>query len=103
MAEGVDGAAVVLVFMTKKYENSDNCMQELNYTKKQKKTFIPIKLEENYTGEGALGLISAGILYEDFSDESTFKSSFARLKQQIKTAYDDGEIRRPSQETSDGE
>eukprot|EP00794_Sanderia_malayensis_P019535 gene19535-21466_t len=86
MAEGVQGAAVVVVFMTKKYEESYSCDKELNYADDKRKKIVPVKLEPKYKPSEALGLIVAGKLYTTFSDESQFESNFAALKKEIDAA-----------------
>eukprot|EP00794_Sanderia_malayensis_P019557 gene19557-21488_t len=86
MAEAVEGATVVVVFMTQKYEKSHSCMKELDHAYDKRKRIVPVKLEKNYNPSGALGLIAAGRIYEDFSDKSQFYLNFARLKRVIDAA-----------------
>eukprot|EP00794_Sanderia_malayensis_P014660 gene14660-16186_t len=87
-AEGVEGAAVVVIFMTQKYEKSRNCKKELNYAEHKGRKIVPVKLDPKYEPSGALGLIVAGKLYTTFSDESQFKSNFAALKKEIDATPD---------------
>eukprot|EP00794_Sanderia_malayensis_P011619 gene11619-12816_t len=87
MAEGVQGAAVVVVFMTQKYEESHSCNKELNYADNMQKRIVPVKLDPKYEPGLALGLIMAGKLYTVFSDESQFESNFAALKKEIDAAH----------------
>eukprot|EP00794_Sanderia_malayensis_P018430 gene18430-20280_t len=86
MAEAVEGAAVVVVFMTQKYEESHNCKKELNYADDKRKKIVPVKLEPKYKPSKALGLIVAGKLYTVFSGESQFESNFADLRKEIDAA-----------------
>eukprot|EP00794_Sanderia_malayensis_P005891 gene5891-6577_t len=87
MAEAVEGAAVVVVFMTQKYEGSRSCKKELNYAEEKRKKIVPVKLDPNYEPSGALGLIAAGKIYVDFSDESQFESKLAALKKEIDAPF----------------
>ena len=44
MAEAVENASVVLVFMSEQYENSRNCQGEAQYADLLQKPLIPIKV-----------------------------------------------------------
>ena len=47
MAEGVSNAAVVVCFLTPKYEESENCKLELTFAKELKKPIVPVILVGN--------------------------------------------------------
>ena len=77
------GASVILVCMSSKYQTSENCTRECQYGQDRKKGIIPIKLESGFNATGALGLITAGRLYIDFSDSSKFNDNMRGLKREI--------------------
>eukprot|EP00794_Sanderia_malayensis_P019583 gene19583-21513_t len=88
MAEGVEGSAVVVIFMTEKYSNSPSCKKELEYAEKKGKKIVPVKLDKNFEPDGALGILVAGKIFVDFSDESQFNSSIQSLKKEIDATND---------------
>ena len=71
--------------MSTKYQSSESCTRECQYGQDRKKGIIPIKLESGFNATGALGLITAGKLYIDFSDSSKFNDNMKSLKQEIET------------------
>lgn len=85
MAEGVEGASVMIVCMSSKYQTSESCTRECQYGQDRKNCIIPIKLESGFNATGALGLITAGKLYIDFSDSSKFNDNMKGLKQEIES------------------
>eukprot|EP01052_Picozoa_sp_SAG31_P067364 SAG31_NODE_26155_length_447_cov_1.051724_1_plen_116_part_10 len=61
MADGVQNAAVVLAFMTRKYQDSDNCKLELKFAKQSGVPVIPIMLESSgWKPTDWLGIVTAG-------------------------------------------
>ena len=86
MSEGVEGASIIIVCMTSKYQTSENCNKEFQYAQVSKKKIIPIKLEKGFNATGALGLITAGQLYIDFSNMSKFNENMESLKKEIQTS-----------------
>ncbi|XP_066925865.1 uncharacterized protein [Clytia hemisphaerica] len=83
MAEGVENAAVILVCMSTKYENSVNCNRELQFSQDKRKQLIPIMIEAGYRPGGALGLIIAGLKYVDFSNPGDFDDKMVELRDEI--------------------
>lgn len=83
MAEGVEGADIVIACMSDKYQRSENCNKEFEYAQVRKKTIIPIKMEKDFHATGSLGLITAGKLYIDFSNMSKFNENMTSLKKEI--------------------
>ena len=55
MAEGVQGAACVVCFMTQAYHDSANCKLELKFAQQSGVPIIPCMMEEGYTAKGWLG------------------------------------------------
>ena len=85
MAEGVEGADIVIICMSTKYQSSENCNKEFQYAQVNQKKIIPIKMEKGFNATGSLGLITAGKLYIDFSDMSKFNENIKSLKKEIES------------------
>ena len=83
MAEGIQDSSIILICMTSKYEKSANCKREFKFAAYKNKKVIPIYLEKNYKAEGALGLLIAGKLYFDFTDNKKFEKNIGDLKTEI--------------------
>jgi hypothetical protein len=107
MAEGVENANVVVCFLTQKYQNSENCQQELQYTRSKNIPIVPVRLERDWKPTGWLGntlllntkklllnnsflswgLITAGLLWVDFRgcNATNYPEYAELLYQQIQT------------------
>jgi hypothetical protein len=107
MAEGVENANVVVCFLTQKYQNSENCQQELQYTRTKNIPVVPVRLERDWKPTGWLGntlllntkklllnnsflswgLITAGLLWVDFRgcNATNYPEYAELLYQQIQT------------------
>jgi len=96
MAKAVEHSSIVLVCMTSNYEKSPNCKRELNYAAEKKKNLIPLRLERDYKAGGSLGLITAGKLRFDFTDDSKFEEKLESLKVEIRK-----QLREPEADISD--
>ena len=83
MAEGVEGAQLIIMCMSSKYQTSVNCNKEFQYAQDRRKRIIPVMMEKNYKPSGALGLIVAGAKYVDFSDLSQFSNKMEELMDEI--------------------
>ena len=74
MAEGIENADVVCCFMTSSYQTSRNCQLELEYANKRGIRIIPCmvgeKNEKKWTPSSWLGLITSGLNYINFRDDS---------------------------------
>jgi hypothetical protein len=74
MAKGVENAEVVCCFMTPDYQESHNCKLELEYANKRKIRIIPCmigdKNNRKWTSSDWLGLITSGLNYVNFRDDS---------------------------------
>ncbi|XP_019632062.1 PREDICTED: uncharacterized protein LOC109475740, partial [Branchiostoma belcheri] len=86
MAGAVEGAAVVLICMSRKYKESANCRREASYTADKKKTIIPLVMESGYRADGWLGVLVASLLYFDFSDKDRFDTVIVALMKEIDVA-----------------
>ena len=85
IADGVEGAEVIIVCMSSKYQESENCNSEFKYARDNRKNIIPIKMEKGFNATGPLGLITAGKHYIDFSNWSMFDNNMKRLKKEIES------------------
>ena len=83
MAEGVENSKIIIVCMSTKYECSKNCNSELHYAQDNNRKIIPIKVEAGYRPKSALGLITAGKIYVDFSDPAKFDDNMKLLRNEI--------------------
>ncbi|CAF5114388.1 unnamed protein product, partial [Rotaria sp. Silwood1] len=84
MAKAVEQSEIVLFGMTEKYRQSDNCRKELTYACKKRKRLIPLRLQEKYDPDGWLGLISAELLYIDFTKKD-FDTNYQNLLKEIES------------------
>ena len=63
MAEGVQGARVIVCFMSQPYQDSANCKLELKFAQQSGKPIVPVKLVPEFEATGWLGIITAGSLW----------------------------------------
>ena len=82
MATGVESSSLVIICMSPKYQESENCNRELEYAKVKNKKILPIKMT-SFEPSGSLGLIIAGALYVDFSNPKQFSESMQQLCKQV--------------------
>jgi hypothetical protein len=98
MAAGVQGACVVLCFMTEKYQESDNCKLELQFAKQTGTPIVPVMMENpdrGWSASGWLGIITAGALWQPLFDDAQFAAGIDGVVCQIQKvvqcpAADDG-------------
>lgn len=84
MAEGVDGSKAICCFMTQKYQDSKNCKRELTYADTQDRDIIPIMVQASpWKQTGWLGIVTAGLLYLNFRDESNLETKIDSLAKEI--------------------
>ena len=55
MAEGVENAAVVVCFLSQKYQDSENCKKELQYTGSKHISIIPVYTQRGWKPSEWLG------------------------------------------------
>lgn len=90
MAAGVEGAGIILPFLTEKYEMSKNCKRELSYANKRNVEVVPCMAQpkssdgEYYDPSGWLGVLTASLLYTDFRRVEAFEESMAMLVAELK-------------------
>lgn len=68
MSEAVEGAIVVLPFLSQAYQNSKNCKLELEYAHNQNKLILPIMTQDQWAPRKWLGFLVNSKLYIDFRD-----------------------------------
>ncbi|CAH1775336.1 unnamed protein product [Owenia fusiformis] len=83
MAHGVDNAIAVICFMSPKYQESKNCKKELNYTDSLDKTIIPCMTQRGFKATQWLGIITAGLLWIDFREETNMAKRIDSLIKEI--------------------
>jgi len=89
MAYGVEHAGVICCFMTQPYADSKNCKKELNYADSQSKAIVPVMCAKDFKAQGWLGIITAGLLWIDFREETNFGNSLGSLAKEIVNALED--------------
>ena len=86
IGEAIEKSDVVLLLMSKDYQDSKSCRQEVMYTKDSlKKRFIPIYTKKDFTATGWLGVRIVGPQYVRFGKKSFDDTS----KELIKLIHDD--------------
>jgi hypothetical protein len=93
MAAAVQGAAVVICFMSRQYQLSPNCKLELKFAMQTGVPIVPVMLEDPASGWKAgdwLGVITAGALWTTLFSESDYTRNLPGLISQIKAAVGTG-------------
>ncbi|XP_046350499.2 uncharacterized protein LOC124131331 isoform X2 [Haliotis rufescens] len=100
MAEAVQNASVVLVCMSERYKESQNCRSEAEYAFSLQKTIIPLLMQREYKPDGWLGMIKGTKLFFDFSGKYDFNKKLIELSRELgekgkglKADVVDGEVR----------
>ena len=84
MAEGVQGAACVICFMTQAYYDSQNCKLELKFAQQSGVPIVPAMMEQGYTAKGWLGILTAGSIWVPMHDNATVLVGIDKLIGQMK-------------------
>jgi hypothetical protein len=86
MAQGVQGAAVVIAFMSRKYQASQNCKLELKFARQTGTPIVPVKLEQDWNASDWLGIITAGALWTPLYGPvgADFEQSVTSLVEQVR-------------------
>ncbi|XP_048253618.1 uncharacterized protein LOC124131333 isoform X2 [Haliotis rufescens] len=79
MAEAVQNASVVLVFMSERYKLSQNCRSEAEYAFDLRKTIVPLLIQKAYKPDGWLGLIARTLNFMDFTGKYLFDQKMSDL------------------------
>ena len=83
MAAGVQNAAVVVCFMSKKYQDSANCALELKFAAQSGVPLVPVQMDGGFRASGWLGILTAGALWTPLHDAHSFKDNLEALIRQI--------------------
>ena len=83
MAEAVENASVVLVCVSRRYKESQNCRSEATYAYDLKKDIIPLMMECNYKGDGWLGIIVTGKMRFKFWSKDVLEESVTKLIREL--------------------
>jgi tetratricopeptide (TPR) repeat protein len=87
VAQGVQGAAVVICFLSQQYQLSENCKLELKFACQTGIPIVPVMLEddraEGWRPSEWLGVITAGALWTPLSADSGFDQSITNLIVQL--------------------
>ena len=81
-------AAVLVCFMTQKYQNSKNCALELKFAEQTGVPIVPVMMQEGFVASGWLGILTAGLLWTRLWNPSTFAEDVNSLVTQIVQAAD---------------
>ncbi|XP_076815436.1 uncharacterized protein LOC143461559 [Clavelina lepadiformis] len=87
MYQAVRNAYVVLIFVSKKYQESENCRREAFMAADLKIPIVPIYTEKSFEPEKLLKCVIAGKLYHDFSNEKDFDLKFPELCKAINSYH----------------
>ncbi|XP_046358633.2 uncharacterized protein LOC124136687 [Haliotis rufescens] len=98
MANAVEKASAVILFVSESYFESQNCRQEAEYTYKLKKTMVPVLLQGGYQPTSWLGIILGTKLYFDMSPGKDFG---AKLKELVRELGDNGRITEEEEKLQD--
>ena len=71
MAEGVQGAACIICFMTQAYQDSANCKLELKFAQQSGVPIIPVMMQANFTAKGWLGILTSGSIWTPMYDRAS--------------------------------
>ncbi|KAI0220723.1 hypothetical protein LSAT2_027811, partial [Lamellibrachia satsuma] len=83
MANAVQDASVVLVAASQKYKDSVSCRTEAEYAYSLRRDIIPLIVEPHYKPDGWLGPLVLTKLYFNFTKETHFDASMAKLVKEI--------------------
>jgi len=94
MASSINNAKLMIMFVSKAYENSANCMQEAMYAKKKRKAgkvdILFVMVDPDYNGDdvdGTLGIMIGSALWYPLFDESQLADTTSRLVEYITRHY----------------
>eukprot|EP01047_Picozoa_sp_COSAG01_P042920 COSAG01_NODE_3777_length_5704_cov_34.622658_2_plen_714_part_00 len=87
--QGVGNAAVMVPFMTARYQASENCSLELKFAKQIGVPIVPVMMQGGgWTPRGWLGLLTAGTLWTPLHDQAKLAQNVEGLVQQMKLALE---------------
>ncbi|XP_071108142.1 uncharacterized protein [Haliotis cracherodii] len=83
MAEAVQNSAVVLVCMSERYKESQNCRSEAEYAFSLQKTIVPLLMQRAYKPDGWLGMIKGTKLFFELSGKYDFQAKVNDLIKEL--------------------
>lgn len=83
MADAVENSEFIIICSSSHYEKSKMCKTEAVYAKSLDRKLIPLRLDPDHEPSGWLGLLTAGIMYVNFS-KVPFEEAYTSLLGQIK-------------------
>ena len=84
MAEGVQGAACIICFMTQAYQDSANCKLELKFAQQSGVPIIPVMMQENFTAKGWLGILTSGSIWTPMHAGASVRDGIGKLIDQVR-------------------
>ena len=85
----MQGAAVLICFMSKRYQESANCKLELKFAQQSGVPIIPVMMQKDYAAGGWLGIISAGKKWTPLYDDATFEDGIGAIITEIRHVVPD--------------
>jgi hypothetical protein len=79
MAEGVQGAACVICFMTQAYQDSANCNLELKFAQQSGVPIVPVMMQPNFTATKWLAILTAGSIWTPMHDEASIVEGVTKV------------------------
>jgi hypothetical protein len=79
MAEGVQGAACVVCFMSQAYQDSANCKLELKFAQQSGVPIIPVMMQANFTAKGWLGILTSGSIWTPMHESASVHDGIDKL------------------------
>lgn len=84
MAEGVQGAACVICFMTQAYQDSSNCKLELKFAQQSGVPIIPVMMAPNFSAKGWLAILTAGTIWTPMHESTSLHDGIDQLVAQVR-------------------
>ena len=88
MAEGVEGASVVVCCYSESYKNSQACRSEAEYAFKLNKHIIYVKTQTDYSPNGWLGIMMGNALYYEVTNLDCLESMIPKIMSRVITIYE---------------
>ena len=79
MAEGVQGAACVVCFMTQAYQDSANCKLELKFAQQSGVPIIPVMMQADFAAKGWLGILTSGSIWTPMYEKASVLDGVDKL------------------------
>jgi hypothetical protein len=83
VANAVKNSEIILICMSTEYNNSSSCRLECQYAVQLNRRIIPIRVQQKFRADGWLSLITADLLFVDFS-RRYFNDNYKYLKEKLR-------------------